>query len=260
MQEHTEIAPEWQAPEPEEACRIAQNLARNCGWHVFPCRGDKRPATHNGFHDATNEPDEIAELWSRFPGPLIGLATGEASGVDILDLDAKHDEARAWWFQNRERLPATRRYRTRSGGMHAFFRSHPAMRCTAGKIALGVDTRGIGGYAIFWFGAGLDCLEHSPPAPWPAWLLDQLREKPKAPPSTFRAAPTERNDKALDGLVRVVREAREGTRNAVLFWACNRMRESGATGADAWRDLAPAAREAGLDDIEIKKTIDSAWD
>jgi hypothetical protein len=32
-------------PESVEACRLAQNITRNCGWHVFPCKLDKKPTT-----------------------------------------------------------------------------------------------------------------------------------------------------------------------------------------------------------------------
>jgi hypothetical protein len=40
---------------------------------------------------------------------LVGVATGAASGIDVLDLDRKHPEARAWWTANRSRLQNERR-------------------------------------------------------------------------------------------------------------------------------------------------------
>ena len=159
----------------DEARWIAQNLARNCGYRVFPVRLDKKPACERGFLEASDDPGRVEELWRRYPAPLIGVATGEASGVDVLDIDVKHDEALAWWTANERRTPSTRTYRTRSGGLHLYFRHSGGVRCTTGKVCHGIDTRGEGGYAIFWFAAGLECLDHCPPTVWPTWLLAELR-------------------------------------------------------------------------------------
>lgn len=58
---------------------MAMSLARTTGWHVFPCRPDKTPATPRGFKDACRHPDQIAALWDRHPAPLIGIACGAVS-------------------------------------------------------------------------------------------------------------------------------------------------------------------------------------
>jgi hypothetical protein len=92
------------------------------GYTVFPCRPDKRPVTPNGFKDAITDQDAIEDLWSRYPGVLVGVATGEMSGVSVLDIDKKHPEARAWWAEHRDRLLPARVHRTRSGGLHIFYR------------------------------------------------------------------------------------------------------------------------------------------
>src|SRR5437763_1799333 len=153
-----------------EACSLAQNLAHNYGYAVFSCHQDKNPATLHGFKDATADPELIAKLWRRWPGPLIGVATGAASGISVLDVDIKGDEARGWWRQNEQRLPLTRTYRTRGGGLHLVFRHVPGILCRVGKPVLGIDVRGEGGYVIFWFAAGFECVDHAPAAPWPHWL------------------------------------------------------------------------------------------
>ena len=119
---------------------IAENLARNCGYSVFPCRHNKRPACPHGFLDAVSDPVEVRPLWRRYPGPLIGVACGDASGISVLDVDIKADDARAWWFQNQHRsardpnlshprrrpprrVPAHTRRPQRPG------RTHPRHRC-----------------------------------------------------------------------------------------------------------------------------------
>ena len=76
---------------------------------------------------------------------------------------------------------------------------------------------------------------------------------PAAPPPTadHRAAPNTRYDAASNKA-----HAGHGNRNAGLFWAANRALE-----ADYSADLSPlaaAARQAGLDDAEIDRTLDSA--
>ncbi len=105
------------------------------GRPVFPCAiATKRPTTPHGFKDASTGSDVIVELWRDYPGGLIGVPTGNVSGLDALDLDAKHKEAKDWWRENRHRLPQTRTHKTRSGGLHLLFQHNDTMRCSAGRI------------------------------------------------------------------------------------------------------------------------------
>jgi len=75
---------------------------------------------------------------------------GAVSGTGVLDLDAKHDAARPWWAQHEHLFPPTRRFRTRGGGMHLYFRHQPGIGNTQAKIAPGIDTRGDGGFVSRW--------------------------------------------------------------------------------------------------------------
>jgi Bifunctional DNA primase/polymerase, N-terminal len=79
------------------------------GLPCFPCRADKRPATPRGFKDATRARKVVLEMWRRYPGPLIGIPTGEISGLDILDIDPNHGGDR-WFAQHEHRLRSTRRH------------------------------------------------------------------------------------------------------------------------------------------------------
>jgi hypothetical protein len=128
-----------------EVAQLAMNIARNCGYHVFPVLENKAPATPNGFLDAEGQLDAIANLWQCHPGPFIGVATGAKSGVSVLDVDSgswaadekpaiieKHEAARWWWRKNASRIPPTRIYGTRSGGLHVVFQHRPGVACTQG--------------------------------------------------------------------------------------------------------------------------------
>jgi hypothetical protein len=159
---------------------IALRLASR-GVPVFPCKEDKRPATKCGFKDAASDERTVRGLWHYRSGPLVGVPTGPTSGIDVLDIDPRHGGDQ-WLLEQQHRLPVTWVNRTRSGGEHWLFAHTPGMRNSESKIAPGVDTRGEGGYIIWWPGLGGSVLHRLAPAQWPAWLLDLLLPKPVANP------------------------------------------------------------------------------
>jgi hypothetical protein len=242
---------------------IAENVARGLAhalilaserWHCFPCAPNKRPASPNGFLDASIDPIVLQELWARYPGPLIGVRTGIASDIDVLDLDRQHRDATVWWRLHRDYLPITRVHRTRSGGLHLVFRHAPGLRCSAGRIARGVDVRGDGGYVIWWPATGLPVLRDAPVACWPEWLRTQL-VSPERPVVSRITVP---DGHVLERLVRLVASACEGERNNLTYWAACRAGEMVASGllqADVAAALiAEAATRAGLPRVEAERT------
>ena len=209
----------------DDLIQTARNLARNANLPVFPCASNKAPAIPNsaggrGFLDASTDPDEIARMFSRRNAALIGIPTGAASGLDVLDVDIKHDASRAWLAMAEAMIPPTRTFRTVSGGVHLYFRHAQGLANTQSRLARGVDTRARGGYVVYWFAAGLECLDHTPPASWPDWLLTTLlRPAEPAPlPAPGRrytgkgARPQAMVSRALDR----VAGAAEGHRHEVL--------------------------------------------
>lgn len=224
----------------------------------------KRPACPHGFYDAVTDAAAIEELWRFYPGELIGVPTGII--FDVLDIDAKHKAARLWWHEHQRHmrreheLPRTLVHRTRSGGLHLLFQQHPAARCSAGRLAPGVDTRGVGGYIIWWPAAGYPVLTNAPLVPWPEWLLHEFAPKVQPPKPTNGHVPL-RGDAWLRGLARTVASAAEGQRNSILFWAACRARDavdSGKGEEDFVVDvLLEAARHAGLPPLEAQRTIQS---
>ena len=93
------------------------------------------------------------------------------------------------------------------------------------QVGDGVDVRGDGGLVIFWYAAGCPCLNHDPAAPWPTWLLEcvQFRRPPPVIPDRLRTP--EHAGKAVDGILRRVATAAEGSRNGILFWGAVRLAE-----------------------------------
>ena len=135
--------------------QLALDLAAK-GLPVFPCKPqDKRPYTDHGFKDASTDPAKVAAFWAQHPRALIGIPTGRASNLFALDLDTDDDTGEALgeaWLarQGMADLLTGPGAITPSGGRHVYFRADglaDGMRCTTAK-ALGVDTRGDGGYII----------------------------------------------------------------------------------------------------------------
>ncbi len=240
-----------------EALRCAKNLAKNCGFAVLPVREDKRPACPGGFKSASKDAAEIAELWRKYPTPVIGIATGEVSDLAVLDLDVKHPEAIRWWRKNVSRMPGTRAFRTRSGGVHLHFRHAPGVRCATARPVPGVDVRGSGGYIIQWFSMGYEALDHAPRAAWPGWLSREIwPPRPSAPP--VRACPAAASEAGISALVAKVSGASEGNRNSILFWAAKRLAEKRMPAREIETLLLPAALSAGLAELEALRAVASA--
>ncbi len=228
------------------------------GVPCFPCASSKRPACPHGFKDASTDPAVLRELWAKHPGELVGVRTGEASSIDVLDIDAKHREGVDWCATHHKQLPLTRVHRTRSGGVHVLFQHARGVRCSAGRIAPGVDVRADGGYIVWWPATGLRVLRTAPLAEWPKWLLDQLMSRPQTPSASRIVVP---DSHALAQLVRRVANAREGERNALAFWAACRAGEMVASGLldaeSAAAVIAEAGVHAGLTRREAERTAQS---
>jgi hypothetical protein len=239
----------------------------------FPCRDNKAPACLNGFKNATADPHQLKILWAHFPGPLVGVPTGQK--FVVLDLDFQHTAAQAWYAENR--LPVTRTHVTRSGGRHLFFQPHPDIKCTAGIIAHGVDTRGSGGFIIWWPTVGLEVLHRNVLAPAPDFILDALAkpadDDPLAKYAGYAAnvipfrppGPGVQQQTRLQAILHAVSQARGGERNSLCFWGACKIRDmiqghelSQAEGASALKGLRATAKAIGLSDREIIRTIRSA--
>ena len=117
---------------------------------VFPCLPrDKRPATSHGVLDATSDLDTIRRWWQQEPKFNIAIATGEPSGVFVVDIDGLDAEAELRRLEaEQEPLPPTVEAIT-ARGRHIYFKMPDAtVRNSAGRIAPGIDVRATGGYVL----------------------------------------------------------------------------------------------------------------
>lgn len=142
----------------------ALSLAKERGWHVFPClpwdqpknakpkdRG-KAPLIEAGYKGATTEERQIRQWWTQWPNANIGVACG-ASGIAVLDIDGAEG-----WRQieyGGYDLPDTLTQRTgKRGGKHLIMAAGNHGLRNQTKIfgsqgdAEGVDIRGDGGYIV----------------------------------------------------------------------------------------------------------------
>lgn len=164
--------------------RTAIALAKK-GMAVLPCRArGKRPATEHGVKDATRDTEIIRSWWRHDPQLNVAIATGMCSGVFVIDIDGIDAE-----FEMRRleaahgELPVTVEAIT-ARGRHLYFKMPASpVRNTAGKIAVGVDTRGDGGYVLAppsvhpsgrAYAWSVDCA--SAIAEAPDWLLARITD------------------------------------------------------------------------------------
>lgn len=167
---------------------------------VFPCGPDKRPLVKTGFHAASQDEAQIREWWRKWPDALVGVPTGQGTGLVVVDYDpdkatqATHD----WMAEHTDLLCSTRAHKTKRGGFHYLFKSTERYQTGTdlmleGSPRKGIDLRANGGYVIWWplHGGGVvgDAL-----APIPAGLIDErkfsaqrdLAPLPSSSPETWR--------------------------------------------------------------------------
>lgn len=148
---------------------VALIYAADLGWPIFPvawiredglctcgrstCRSPgKHPwaaAAPNGFKDASRNPHLVRAWWKKWPNANIGVATGLASGLVVVDIDPRNQgdldleelEAR------HGKLPDTPMSLTGGGGQYYFF-ACPEEGFAPGKLAGGIDIKADGGYVV----------------------------------------------------------------------------------------------------------------
>jgi len=142
---------------------------------VFPCDVKKRPVCQGGFKAATQDPDEIERLFSIKGAALIGVPTGDSSGLSVIDVDVRDGKQGLQWVEeNREMLGQTSVAETQSGGLHFYYKHASGIRNRAGiGKQSATDVRGEGGYVIFPRSVGYKWLNDNELAQFPKQVAAQ---------------------------------------------------------------------------------------
>jgi hypothetical protein len=236
------------------------------GWPVFPCQpGQKIPATRHGHLDATTDEQQITAWFGPDNDWNLAVATG-APGPDVLDIDTRGPAGNGFGALARLRAAglldgAAAYVRTPSGGLHAYFTGtrqrnghlpahHLDFRSAGGYVLVPPSVVGGRPYKTIQTPNGQGRLD------WAAVtrLLEPDRQRSAARPLPGHGGG--REEDAIGRLARWVGAQPEGNRNEGLFWAANRALE--AYPAVDLSPLAAAARQAGLDEAEITRTLSSA--
>jgi putative DNA primase/helicase len=145
------------AEQPLILAQAAMNYAR-MGWPVFPLAGKLPYQGTHGHLDATTDLQTIERMWQEHPFANIGLATGEVSGVIVLDLDPRNAEKHRQNLlgvlekQYGTQFRDTRTVRTAHGGLHLYYQHPRDGKSYPNAVKLnglsGIDVRGDGGYVV----------------------------------------------------------------------------------------------------------------
>lgn len=256
------------APTLAEAARRYASL----GIPVFPCvPGGKQPLTPTGFHDASASRAVVEQWWRRTPEANIGLPTGVAVGVVVVDVDV-HDSGSGYAaFDHAHRKGLTQGWgwlvRTPSGGMHAYYPpTGDEQRCWQTPAAH-IDFRGDGGYVIappsrievrgkLTPYEVFAVAEHKP-TPLDARLLRGFLAPPR--PTSKARTPLPPLGTRPERLAKWMAAQPEGGRNQGLFWAACRLVEDGHPIEVTIATVGTAGVQAGLPQAEVESTIVSAY-
>ena len=248
----------------EYACR---------GWPVFPLRRrGKEPLWTGGFKLATTETEQVRRWWREDPEANIGFPPGRA-GIVVLDYDSDDGRRLAvklGLFSEPTLMVETPR------GAHLYFQ-HPGGRIGNRKLEGVLDVRADAGYvllppSIHPTGAtyrALGTMDQIRPLPPKA--LEALQASAPKPPKAASPSPIEAGTPRRRAYVVAAIESEclelastpEGGRNHRLnaaAFSLARFAETGEADPGKLADLLTfAARNAGLSEHEIQRTIASAY-
>lgn len=236
----------------------------------------KHPLTRRGLLDASKDPEVVAGWWQRWPWANLGMPTGKASGIVVLDIDPRHDgyHTLAKLIASDDSGILTLEVNTGGGGVHLWFWLPDGADVTnsnkgiADQFGPGIDVRGTGGYVLIPPSLHISGNRYAwgevatlRPLTLPAWLLEVLNPPPPPPRPVMTQIPPASSYSSLERYWRRVLERRIASlgkttvnRNDALNEAAFRMGQIIALGApetEIRRVLAQTGLSMGLTSSEV---------
>jgi hypothetical protein len=207
-----------------------------CSCGKSPCSSlGKHPRTITGLKDASKDADCIRAWWKQWPDANIAIATGEVSGIIVLDVDGEAGkQSLADLMDEHGEFMESVEAETGGGGTHIIFRREEyAIQNSTSKLGPNLDIRGDGGYivappSLHKTNKRYEWLERCAPTErspisMPYWMIGKLLAKPRT--ETHDHAPA--TDSGLHWLGKALAKASFGNRNETGIWLACQLRDSG---------------------------------
>lgn len=234
-------------------------------------------APGHGVGDASSDPDTVRWLFEQAP-KAVGYGIRCGARLVGLDLDRKENVDGAATLNRLAgrhgfKIPTTTTVVTPSGGFHLWLAvpGGTIVPNSVGKVGPGIDVRSSRGYLVGPGSIGRkgEYVLHPKsgylePQPIPEQLLRLMlppapRQQPQRRPAAMSVNGSTR---ALQGLIHVVLNSSEGTRNDRLYWAAAKawehVRDGHIAASDVEGPLVEAAVRIGLGAGEAMRTVASA--
>ncbi|MBL8528861.1 MAG: bifunctional DNA primase/polymerase [Burkholderiales bacterium] len=207
------------------------------GWSVLPCEArDKTPLTMGGVKGAKTDLATIRKWWRGSPNANIGVATGSASRLLVVDVDPRNggNESLAALEARYGALPSDYVVETGGGGQHIYLRLPEGRSVRCRKLAPGIDIKGDGGYviappSIHPSGNPYRIERGGEVPPAPDWLLDLIGKKGKAQAHAPEQPPVNVDNLRVSARMKcLIREGKpKGQRSEAVFGVIRAMLKAG---------------------------------